>query len=88
MSTGQPIVSVHDPVNAASGELTRDPGGFPCQRMDAASIGAALAQAAEYARAQTDDDRRAARTWATRYERANILSPVVERWTARVEEAK
>ncbi|WP_437584423.1 glycosyltransferase [Paramicrobacterium sp. CJ85] len=86
MATGLPIVSVHDPVNAASGVLNGYPGWFPVERMDAESIGAALTKAVEFARIQTDDDRVAAREWASRYERSNILEPVVERWAERVGE--
>ncbi|WP_166983922.1 glycosyltransferase [Paramicrobacterium fandaimingii] len=85
MATGLPIVSVHDPVNASSGVLSGYPGWFPVELMDAASIADALGKAVTYARGQTDADRVAAREWASAFERSNILEPIIERWTERIE---
>ena len=85
MATGLPIVSVHDPVNAASDTLSGYPGWVPAASLDAADVADALIRAAGIASRQTLDDRVAARRWAERYERARILDPIAKRWRATVE---
>jgi glycosyltransferase involved in cell wall biosynthesis len=85
MATGLPIVSVHDPVNAASDVLRGYPAWSPAASLEPSAIADALTTAARIARVQTIDERRAARSWADRYERTRILSPIAHRWRERVE---
>lgn len=84
MATGLPIVSVHDPVNAVSDTLRGYPGWVPAASLDAADVARALTEVAAIAAVQTADERRGARAWADRYERARILSPIAQRWRDRV----
>ncbi len=87
MATGLPIVSVHDPINAVSDTLRGYPGWFPVSSLDADEIGRALLSAAQYARAQTFEDRMASRAWADRYDRRNLLRPIATGWRDRVANA-
>ena len=87
MATGLPIVSVHDPVNAVSDTLRDYPAWVPAASLQPDDIADALIRAAELAAVQTLEDRRAARDWASRYERASILRPVAHEWRARVTES-
>ncbi|WP_243224848.1 glycosyltransferase [Microbacterium sp. CIAB417] len=83
MATGLPIVSVHDPVNAVTDTLRGYPGWFAVSSLGPDEIGRALVSAAQYARTQTLQDRLAARAWADRYDRRNILQPIATRWRDR-----
>lgn len=84
MSTGLPIVSVHDPVNAVSDTLRGYPAWAPAASLSTQDIADALIRAADLAAVQTLDDRRRAREWASRYERARILQPVAQEWRRRL----
>lgn len=78
-ATGLPIVSVHDPGNAASDVLRDSPEWFPASSVEQPEeIADALIAAAERARAQSDDDRAAARAWAEQFQRARQLGPQIE----------
>src|SRR5690606_5225880 len=83
MATGLPIVSVHDPVNAVTDTLRGYPGWFAVSSLGPDEIGRALVSAAPHARTQTLQDRLAARAWADRYDRRNILQPIATRWRDR-----
>ncbi len=77
MATGLPIVSVHEPVHAAT-ELLRDyPLHVPTASLEAADIADAIARAARLARSATPEQRAAARAYAAQYERRAQLRPAV-----------
>jgi glycosyltransferase involved in cell wall biosynthesis len=77
IATGLPIVSVHDPGNAASDVLRGYPLWFPCADLEPASIAAALARAAAAA-VDTDTATRArCREFADQYRRDRQLDPRV-----------
>lgn len=78
MSSALPIVSVHDPGNAASTVLDGYPLWFPAADMSAAAIGAALSAAAGAAPAVEEDTRRACVEFAARFERDRQLRPRIE----------
>lgn len=78
-ATGLPIVSVHDPGNAASDVLRDAPAWFPVTSIDSPeAIADALIAGAERARAQTESERDAAREWARQFQRAGQLGPQIE----------
>lgn len=81
-STGLPIASIHDPANDTSRVLADYPGWRGATSMSADDIAATFISVAEYAAAQTEEQRAAARLWAQRYERAAQLEPAVRRLTA------
>lgn len=72
-----PIVSVHDPRNAASDVLTGYPLWFPVTDLAPESVAVALEQAAEAARTADADVRRRCRDFAVRYSRDLQLEPRV-----------
>ncbi|NCT91324.1 glycosyltransferase family 4 protein [Cellulomonas sp. APG4] len=75
LSTGRPIVSVHDPGNAASQVLEGYPLWFPARSLAPEDVAAALAEAA---RAVVDDDdasRTAALEFAAAFRRDRQLTP-------------
>ncbi|MGM7672161.1 glycosyl transferase [Microbacterium sp. A93] len=74
-STGLPIVSVHDPINETTKTLAQYPGWHGTAAMTPTAIADAFVATAEEAASQTEDDREAARTFATRFSRAAQLSP-------------
>lgn len=78
-STGLPVASVHDRGNDTSRVLEEYPGWQGVASMSADDIAATLVSVAEYAASQTEEQRIAARQWATRYERSAQLEPWV-RW--------
>jgi glycosyltransferase involved in cell wall biosynthesis len=84
MATGLPIVSVHDPMNAVSDTLREYPAWAPAASLRPADVADALVRAADLASTQTFEDRRAAREWAARHERARILQPVAREWRERI----
>lgn len=88
-ATGLPIVSVHDPGNAASDVLRDAPAWFPVDSVDSPeAIADALIAAADAARAQTPQQREAARSWATQFQRAGQLDPQISDLRAFVEERR
>jgi glycosyltransferase involved in cell wall biosynthesis len=84
LSTGLPIVSIHDPGNAVTDVLEGYPLWFPIARVEPTAIADALARAAEAARTQTTATRRACLEFADQYARANQLGPRVKALTALV----
>lgn len=84
-ATGLPIVSVHDPVNAASDVLRDAPAWFPADDLSAEAIAAALIAAAEAAQKQTPEQREEGREWATQFQRAVQLTPQIEALRALVD---
>ncbi len=72
--TGLPVVSVHDPANAASDVVRGYPMWFPSRSLDPADIAAALHEAAERA---SEKDRAQCVRFAERYRRDAQLAPRV-----------
>ncbi|MBK8077499.1 MAG: glycosyltransferase [Kineosporiaceae bacterium] len=78
IATGMPIVSVHDPINAASDVLRGYPMWFPVRDLDPASVAEALTAAAHAAVNADDDLRDRCRAFAASYERDLQLLPRVQ----------
>jgi glycosyltransferase involved in cell wall biosynthesis len=78
MASALPIVSVHDPGNAASDVLRGYPLWFPAMTLNPADIAAALHDAAVAARRASPETRAAASAFSARYARENQLAPRVE----------
>lgn len=76
-ATGLPIVSVHDPGNAATDVLRDAPAWFPVADLSAEQIARALIEAADAAGLQTPEQRAAARVWAERFQRGRQLTPQI-----------
>jgi glycosyltransferase involved in cell wall biosynthesis len=74
-ATGLPIVSVHDPGNAATDVVRGAPAWTAARSLGAEDVAAALEAAAEMVRAQTAESRRAAQEWGAQYERSRQLAP-------------
>lgn len=72
-----PIVSVHDPGNAATDVLLGYPLWFPVETLDPADVAQALTAAAEAARNATPETRASARAFSERYARNDQLLPRV-----------
>lgn len=70
-----PIVSVHEPTNAASDVLRGYPLWFPVTDLSPDAIASALLAAADAARTASPDTRRACAEFATRYAREAQLDP-------------
>jgi glycosyltransferase involved in cell wall biosynthesis len=77
-ATGMPIVSVHDPTNAASDVLRGHPLWFPVTDLEPDSIAKALIAAAEAAQTATSDVRRLARQFGARFRRDLQLDPRID----------
>jgi glycosyltransferase involved in cell wall biosynthesis len=75
LATGLPVVSVHDPGNAASDVLAGYPLWFPARSLDPTDIADALAAAAEAAVTSDPDRREKAVAFAQRYRRDEQLRP-------------
>ncbi|HET7901321.1 MAG TPA: hypothetical protein VFL59_09040 [Candidatus Nanopelagicales bacterium] len=84
LATGLPIVSVHDPSNAATDVLRGYPLWFPAASLAADDIAAALVAAGHAALEADVETRRAARDFGAAYSRDNQLAPRVEALTASV----
>lgn len=84
-STGLPIVSVHDPGNAASDVLRDAPQWHPAADLSAEAIAEALISAAEAAISSTPHQRHEAREWATRFHRDGQLQPQIAALRAAVD---
>lgn len=80
-ATGIPVVSVHDPGNAASDVMNGSPAWVQTETMTAEGIAAAFAEAARMARAQNPTARAAAQTWGAKYSRIAQLAPRIEALT-------
>ncbi|MDO9591202.1 MAG: glycosyltransferase, partial [Microcella sp.] len=74
-ATGLPVVSVHDPTNAASDVLTGHPAWSATSDLSPAAIADALIGGAALSLAQTDTDRAAVQTWARQFDREQQLEP-------------
>ncbi len=75
LATGLPIVSVHDPDNAASDVLRGYPLWFPAASLDADDVAKALGAAAQAALTAGDDVREECVRFARRYRRDVQLDP-------------
>jgi len=73
-----PIVSVHDPRNAASDVLRGYPLWFPVTDLEPQSVATALERAAHAARTSTPDVREQCRDFARQYSRDLQLTPRIE----------
>ncbi|MCH6231348.1 glycosyltransferase [Microbacterium sp. CFH 31415] len=88
-ATGLPIVSVHDPGNAASDVLRDAPAWYPVASIDSPdAIADALIAAAERAKTQLPEERAAARVWAGQFQRARQLDPQIDALHEFVEQRK
>ncbi|GAA2894101.1 glycosyltransferase [Microbacterium esteraromaticum] len=77
-ATGIPVVSVHDPGNAATDVMAGSPAWVRTETMTADGIAAAFAQAARVARNQDMAAREAAQEWGAKYSRISQLAPRIE----------
>lgn len=75
LATGIPIVSVHDPSNAATDVVRNAPGWVGARSLEPTDVADALVEAAAIARDQTPDERAAAQEWGARFERGAQLEP-------------
>lgn len=82
-STGLPIVSVHDPMNAASDVLRGYPLWFPINEVEPGAIAKALEEAAQAAKTQTSKTRTECLKFAEQYARDRQLQPRIEALSAR-----
>jgi glycosyltransferase involved in cell wall biosynthesis len=78
IATGMPIVSVHDPGNAASDVLRGHPMWFPVEDLSQAAVGRALTAAAHAALGADDDLRERCRAFGADYSREQQLRPRVD----------
>lgn len=81
-ATGLPVASVHDLQADTSRVLAEYPGWRGVASMSADDVAATFISVADYAACQTEEQRRAAREWATRYERSAQLAPWAHRLAA------
>jgi len=84
LATGLPIVSVHDPENAASDVLRGHPLWFPVSEVTPEAIAAALTEAAHAARTADEGIRAKAREFGASYRRDLQLDPRIEALAAAV----
>lgn len=82
LATGKPIVSVHDPHNAASSVLDGYPLWAPVEELSASAVAEAFARASALAGSATTESRRAAVTFAQRYRRDLQFAPRLEALSA------
>ncbi|WP_426183985.1 glycosyltransferase [Microbacterium sp. TWP3-1-2b2] len=75
LATGIPIVSVHDPGNAATDVVKDAPGWHGARSLDPGDIADSLAATAAVAAAQTPEERLVAQAWGSRYARRAQLNP-------------
>jgi glycosyltransferase involved in cell wall biosynthesis len=85
LATGLPVVSVHDPINAASDILRGHPLWFPVDNLEPDSVAKALIAAAEAAQTADRETRRHAREFGTRFRRDLQLDPRIEALRAELE---
>lgn len=79
MATGLPILSVHEPTNAASDVLRDYPLWVPVSDLTTDGVAAGLETAARLARSATPEQRSAAVAFGARFERLAQLRPVAAR---------
>jgi glycosyltransferase involved in cell wall biosynthesis len=84
LATGLPVVSVHDPENAASDVLRGHPLWFPVRDVTPEAIAAALIEAAHAARTADEGIRAKAREFGASYRRDLQLDPRIESLAASV----
>ena len=84
-ATGIPVVSVHDPANAATEVLSGSPAWVATPSLRTEDVASALIAGADLALGQNADDRARAQRWATMYERERQLEPRIAALRARVE---
>ena len=87
LATGIPIVSVHDPGNAATDIVQNAPGWVGTSSLDPADIADALVASADIAARQTQAERSAAQEWAAQYARNAQLEPRITALRALVEKS-
>lgn len=84
-ATGIPIVSVHDPGNAATDVVRDAPGWVGTRSLEPDDIAVALTAAASTARTQTVAQREAAQRWGAQFSRQAQLAPRIAALTSRIE---
>ncbi|WP_400994008.1 glycosyltransferase [Agromyces sp. GXQ0307] len=77
-ATGIPIVSIHEPVNAATDVLRDSPAWVPTRSLASADVAAALTAVAARAEVESDADRAAAQEWARQFERSHQLAARID----------
>ncbi|HWL77209.1 glycosyl transferase [Microbacterium sp.] len=80
-ATGIPIVSVHDPMNAATDVLKDSPAWAATRSLDPEDIADALVAVAALAADQTPAERAAVQQWARAFERRRIIGERIARLT-------
>jgi len=85
LATGLPVVSVHDPMNAASDVLRGHPLWFPVDDLEPDSIAKALVAAAEAAQTADRETRHLARAFGARFRRDLQVDPRIEALRARLD---
>ncbi|MGW8484259.1 glycosyltransferase [Microbacterium sp. NPDC055903] len=88
LATGIPVVSVHDPANAATTVVQDAPGWVGARSLSTDDIAEALSESARVAEAQTPELRTAAQNWGARYARQAQLDPRIEALRDRVDEER
>lgn len=83
-ATGLPIVSVHDPNNAASDVLREHPAWEPARSLSAIDIADAVIEGGRRAVRQTERSRSDVQRWAKQFERTAQLAPRLARLKADV----
>lgn len=78
MASALPIVSVHEPGNAASDILRTYPLWVPAEDLTVDAVAAALVEAAALSRSATAEQRQACAEFVARYERSLQLRPPIE----------
>jgi glycosyltransferase involved in cell wall biosynthesis len=78
LATGLPVVSVHDPDNAASSVLRGHPLWFPAGNLEPESVAKALIAAAEAAQTADRETRHRAREFGARFRRDLQLDPRID----------
>lgn len=74
-ATGIPVVSVHDPGNAATDVMRESPAWVPARALSVTAVAEALSAGARLAAEQTPQQRAAAQKWGARYSRSAQLTP-------------
>lgn len=77
-ATGIPIVSIHDPQNAATQVLEDSPAWDAARSLAAPDVASALIAAAGRSQAQTSTDRAKAQRWGRRFERGEQLGARID----------
>ncbi|WP_203137757.1 glycosyltransferase [Microbacterium sp. JZ31] len=85
LATGIPVMSAHDPGNAASDVLAGSAAWVPARGLETDALADAFAAVARMASSQTPDGRAAAQHWAARFERRAQLAPRIAALRAHVE---